>query len=392
MADDSDGDLPWTSDDADATDVTEEVELEEIVDQDASRDADSSEDSHLGGLADGPSGLDDYSRDDYLAQTTTEYQGLAEAIREMDTETVQMQAVAAPLEGIDSGVVGFDDVTGTVEVPVETPSERSDLPLRVVSGLVLVGLLIGSAVLGGAWFVAFIVLAAVVAVSEFYSATRKSGYKPIALFGLLAALTAPIAGYRAGPGGVAGAVVVSTIAVLVLYTLLVRQDPLDNAAVTIFGIIWLPGMLGFATAIIGFENSAPLIIGLVLIVAAVDTGSYFAGRTFGKTPMAPVLSPKKTWEGLAGGAAGAFAMTLVISLIDYFDQFELPSSLWLALALFVTSPLGDLAESMIKRSLGIKDMGSIIPGHGGLLDRVDALLFAVPVGYFVFQSLGYLSS
>ncbi len=85
-------------------------------------------------------------------------------------------------------------------------------------------------------------------------------------------------------------------------------------------------------------------------------------------------------------------MVFVISLIDYFGQFELPGSLWLALALFVTSPLGDLAESMIKRSLGIKDMGSIIPGHGGLLDRVDALLFAVPVGYFVFQALGYLSS
>ena len=392
MADGSDGDLPWTSDDSDAT---EEVELEEIAQQDE-LDAPDVDDvlrsDDVGTLGQAPTDLDDFSRDDYLAQTTTEYQGLAESIREMDTETVQMQAVAAPLEGIDSGIVGFEDVTGTVETLIETPAEKSDLPLRVVSGLVLVGLLVGSAVLGGAWFVAFIVLAAVVAVSEFYSATRRSGYKPIALFGLLAAVSAPIAGYRAGAGGVAGAVVVSIIAVLVLFTLLLRKNPLDNAAVTIFGIVWIPGMLGFASAIIGFDNSAPLIIGLVLIVAAVDTGSFFAGRTFGKTPMAPVLSPNKTWEGLAGGAVGAVVMTLVISLIDYFEQFELPGSLWLALALFVTSPLGDLAESMIKRSLGIKDMGSIIPGHGGLLDRVDALLFAVPVGYFVFQSLGYLSS
>lgn len=301
-----------------------------------------------------------------------------------------MQAVAAPLHGIDSGVVGFEDVTGTVEVPIERTKPRSDLPVRIVSGLALVALLVGSAVLGGWWFVAFLSLVSIVAVGEFYSATRTAGYKPIALLGLLVAVGAPIAGFRAGPGGVAGTVMVSIVGVLVFYTMLIRADPLDNAAVTIFGIVWIPGMLGFATSLARVDNAAQLIIGLVLISAAVDTGSFFAGRTFGKTPMAPVLSPNKTWEGLAGGAAGAAAMTMVISLLDYFSLFELPGSLWLGLAIFVTSPLGDIAESMIKRSLGIKDMGSIIPGHGGLLDRIDALLFAVPIGYYVFQALGYL--
>lgn len=408
MGDKDDGDLPWIDDDSDTDDSekTDQLALDDIAaerelpasipepvpadttDHAAENAADDGDDDSI--IPAGPSMLDGFSSGDYLANTTTEYQDLAEEIRQKERETVQMQAVAAPLHGIDAGVVGFEDVTGTVEVPIERQKVNSDLPVRIVSGLTLVGLLIGSAVLGGWWFVAFIGLAAIVSVGEFYSATRTAGYKPIALFGLLAAIAAPIAGFRAGPGGVAGTVMVSIVAVLVFYTMLIRRDPLDNASVTIFGIIWIPGMLGFATALAASESAAQLVIGLVLISAAVDTGSFFAGRTFGKTPMAPVLSPSKTWEGLVGGAAGAAAMTLVISLLDYFTKFELPGSMWLALAIFITSPLGDIAESMIKRSLGIKDMGSIIPGHGGLLDRVDALLFAVPIGYYVYQTLGYL--
>lgn len=388
MADGPDGDLPWIDNDSDRTD---ELPLDEIgPSRQAPTSGDDEDDIDEEPYLSGPSELDDFSRDDYLATTTTEYQGLAEAILQMETETVEMQAVAAPLQGIDAGVVGFGDVTGTVEVPIERQKVSSDLPIRIASSLVLVALLVGSATLGGWWFVSFITLVSIVAVGEFYGATRTAGYKPIALLGLLAAIASPIAGFRAGPGGVAGTVMVAIVAVLVFYTMLIRTDPLDNAAVTIFGVVWIPGMLGFAAALAAVDEAASLIVGLVLISAAVDTGSFFAGRTFGKTPMAPVLSPNKTWEGLAGGAAGAFGMTLVISVLEYFTRFELPGSLWLALAIFVTSPLGDIAESMIKRSLGIKDMGSIIPGHGGLLDRIDALLFAVPIGYFVFQALGYL--
>jgi phosphatidate cytidylyltransferase len=393
MADNSDDDLPWVGDDADETDQLSLEEIGQVADPGADGEVRPLDEDFLGGddgFGHGSNPLDDFSRDDYLANTTTEYQDLAEEIRKIETEAVQMQAVAAPLHGIDSGVVGFEDVTGTIEVPIERTKPSGDLLVRLVSGLSLVALLVGSAVLGGWWFVAFLSLISIVAVGEFYSATRTAGYKPIALLGLLAAIGAPIAGFRAGPGGVAGTVMVSIVGVLVFYTMLIRADPLDNAAVTIFGIIWIPGMLGFATSLARVDGAAQLIIGLVLISAAVDTGSFFAGRALGKTPMAPVLSPNKTWEGLAGGAAGAVAMTMVISLLDYFSLFELPGSLWLGLAIFVTSPLGDIAESMIKRSLGIKDMGSIIPGHGGLLDRIDALLFAVPIGYYVFQALGYL--
>lgn len=422
MADDTDGELPWietddldgdaANDDEEAIDAasaenadpdsTEELDLGEIdsaaIDDKATEPVSSSASSSsvdagksLDGLSEGDSVLDDFSHDDYLATTTVEYEGLAEAIRQSETESVQMQAVAAPLSGIDSGVVGFEDVTGEKETTQPVRREPSDLPLRVVSALALVGLLVGSVVLGGAWFVGFICLASFIAVGEFYAATRTAGYAPIALLGLLGAIFAPIAGYASGPGGVAGMVVLLIVAVLVYYALFIRKDPLDNAAVTIFGIVWVPGMLGFATALARSDNSAGLIIGLVLVAASVDTGSYFVGKSFGKHAMAPVLSPNKTWEGLAGGVAGAIAMAALVSVVSFFDPFTLPSSLYLVAAVVVASPLGDLAESMIKRSLGVKDMGSILPGHGGLLDRIDSLLFSVPIGYFVFQAIGYLN-
>ncbi|MDH5422652.1 MAG: hypothetical protein OEY55_12685, partial [Acidimicrobiia bacterium] len=223
MADESDGDLPWIAGDIADEEKTDQLALDEIAEAAEAQavKTDPTYDDSDEFVPEAPGELDEFSRDDYLSTTTTEYQDLAEEIRKMESETVQMQAVAAPLHGVDSGVVGFEDVTGTVEVPIERTKPSGDLPVRIVSGLTLVGLLIGSAILGGGWFVGFIVLAAIISVGEFYSATRTAGYKPIALFGLLAAIGAPIAGYRAGPGGVAGTVILSIVAVLVFYTMLI---------------------------------------------------------------------------------------------------------------------------------------------------------------------------
>jgi phosphatidate cytidylyltransferase len=110
----------------------------------------------------------------------------------------------------------------------------------------------------------------------------------------------------------------------------------------------------------------------------------------GRTKMAKVLSPKKTIEGLAGGIAVALAAGAAITLIDWFG-LELRDGLLLGAVIAVAAPLGDLAESMIKRSLNTKDMGAILPGHGGLLDRIDSFIFTVPACYVLFLWLGYLA-
>jgi phosphatidate cytidylyltransferase len=119
-----------------------------------------------------------------------------------------------------------------------------------------------------------------------------------------------------------------------------------------------------------------------------DIGSYFVGRSFGKRKLAPVVSPNKTVEGLVGGAVVALVAALVVGVA--IEPFTVGRALLLALAVIVIAPFGDLAESMIKRDLGIKDMGAIVAGHGGVLDRIDAYLFVLPAAYLAFRWMGIL--
>lgn len=130
---------------------------------------------------------------------------------------------------------------------------------------------------------------------------------------------------------------------------------------------------------------------IVLTVAAGDTGAFLVGRWRGRTLFAPVLSPNKTVEGLIGGTALAFVMAVGLSSAPWFsDAVTLEIALWTAGTVSVIAPIGDLVESMVKRSIGIKDMGTILPGHGGVLDRVDSFLLVLPVMYVVYLWLGLL--
>ena len=337
-----------------------------------------------------PTSLDDFTQGDYLAATTTEYQGLAESVKESETQDHEQQAVFATMPGMDSGMVGFEDVTGeqaTTEAKERVPS---DLPARIATAVALVAVLFFAVSAGGGWVAVLITVVAVVGLGEFYAAARRVGYVPVAAFGLAGVVTISLSAWFAGPGGIAGAIVVSTMAVLLWYSVLVRRNPLENAAITVFGLVWVGGLLAFAVALSATENYRGLVVGLVLIAASMDIGAYFVGRSVGKTKLAPELSPKKTVEGLVGGAASAIAMAAFLSLFDWFAPLTMSGALWLAVGVIIAAPLGDLAESMVKRSFGIKDMGSILPGHGGVLDRIDALLFVVPIGYYVYEILGYL--
>jgi phosphatidate cytidylyltransferase len=130
---------------------------------------------------------------------------------------------------------------------------------------------------------------------------------------------------------------------------------------------------------------------LLVAVAISDTGAYFVGRAFGKHKLAPMTSPKKSWEGAAGGVVFAVLAVLVLwQLVRHFGwQRYYPPTMWwawavLAAILAVVSQIGDLAESMIKREMGVKDAGRFFPGHGGVLDRCDGLLFAAPALYYLY--------
>jgi CDP-diglyceride synthetase len=342
----------------------------------------------------GASSFDEFTRDDYLKATTQEYQGLADAIREAADEEVEMQAVAATMPGIETGLVGFDDVTGEeLEPAVREPRGPSDLSLRIVTGLVLVGLLIGALILGPIWLWLFVLGAAIVALGEFYATVRLQGFAPVSLFGLLGGLGAFVAAYLAEgntPLAIAGAVGMTLVATTFWYAVVPRRNPLANAFLTVFGMAWVTGLMAFVVPIVWSPRYKELIIALALVTGLFDIGSYFAGRAVGRTKLATVLSPKKTLEGLVGGIAVAVAVGAGISYVDWFG-LDLRDGLLLGGVVSVAAPLGDLAESMIKRALNTKDMGAILPGHGGLLDRIDSFIFTVPACYVLFLWLGFLA-
>lgn len=346
----------------------------------------------LADLAAGASSFDDFSQDDYLSTTTREYQGLAEEIAQADSEEFERTAVAASIPGVGSGLIGFDDVTGkrsATEEELEAEEQRrsSDLAMRVGSAIVLVGMFLGSLLLGGPWFAAFVAIVMIVGLGEFFATVRSRGYVPVALFGFIGLIGAVVGAYVSGPVAVAGFVAVTVALTGFFFSVVVRRNPLENATITVFGTAWV-SLLAFAVIIGRSEQAVALVLLVVAVSAFFDTGSYFVGRTFGRRPIAPVVSPKKTIEGLIGGVVFAFGVSALLSTI--IEPLDLRASLVFAAIVCILAPLGDAAESVVKRALDTKDMGSILPGHGGILDRVDSLLFVVPAAYYLFDYLGYL--
>lgn len=342
-----------------------------------------------------PANLDEYSSDQYVGSTTQEYQGLAEEVTRAAGEEWELQAVAATVPGVDSGLVGFEDVTGGVRAEIDEQVElseqaaTSDLAMRVASALVIFGMFLGSLLLGGWWFAGFVILVMVVAVGEFYATVRGAGYRPLALFGLLGVLFmglgAQISGVAAIGGWAAGFAVVTVL----FLSVSARRQPLEDVSVTIGGMVWV-GLLSFAILIAAGPRPVADILFLVLLVAANDVGAYFVGRAFGRRPLAPLISPQKTLEGFVGGLIAGLVVASILTTFPAWESIGIANGLIAAGLIGLVSPIGDAVESMVKRSMLVKDMGSVLPGHGGMLDRIDGFLLAAPFIYFLFRGFGLL--
>ncbi|MFP3915955.1 MAG: phosphatidate cytidylyltransferase [Actinomycetota bacterium] len=336
-------------------------------------------------MAQSPSDLDDFSSETYVTATTEEYRGLAAEIARLRDAEFERQAVVATMPGVDTGLVGFEDVTGRrglseEEVEAMEQARASDLTLRIASAVGLVALFLGSLYLGGWWFTGFLILVMLVAVGELYATLRKVGYAPLALVGLLGAIGMPVLAHTSGLYAAAGVSVAAMVLVVLVFSLVRRRRPLDNAAVTVFGMLWV-GLLTFILPLASSPHPVAYIVMVGLVIAMVDIGSYFVGRGFGSRALAPNLSPNKTVEGFVGGLVAGVVTAAVLSTFPAYEDVGFIGSLVLGGILALVGPVGDLAESMVKRSLGVKDMGSILPGHGGILDRIDSFLFAVPAAY-----------
>jgi phosphatidate cytidylyltransferase len=320
---------------------------------------------------------------------TMEHRGLAEEVAAADTAETELQALSAPMPGLESGVVGFEDVAHLGSDEEMTAPARSDLPIRVATGMVLALMLLGALWVGGEFFAGFVGLMAILGLGEFYGSLRRCGYQPLALFGFLGAAGMLAGTWFYGPVSIPIATVATVILSFFYYAFAPhRRDALTNGGLALLGMLWVIGTAAFAFPIAASPEFRVLVLATAATVIATDVGAYFAGRSWGRRLMAPVLSPHKTWEGLAGGVVLGIGAAVGAGYL--FDEIGLRAGAALGLVVAVMAPLGDLAESMVKRSLGVKDMGSMLPGHGGILDRIDAFLFVLPAAWVLFETMGLL--
>jgi phosphatidate cytidylyltransferase len=265
----------------------------------------------------------------------------------------------------------------------------SNLTSRLVVAAVGLPLVLGLLWLGGWWLFALVAVAAFVGVHEFVTTARPLRPLAPAVYGgvIVALVGAEIGGLEWLLAGFLTTFVLG----FVLHALSSTRAPTTAAlGSTVLGSAWIGLGLGFVLLLRGMHSEGRLIaFTVVLTVFAADTLAYLTGRLAGRHRLAPRLSPKKTWEGLLGGAvAGVF-----VSFIALYDTRDKYLSVWEAIVLgvvvVVAAVLGDLFESALKRDLEVKDTGRLLGGHGGVLDRVDALLFAAPAAYFLVISFGY---
>lgn len=258
---------------------------------------------------------------------------------------------------------------------------------RILVAAVGLPLVVGLLWLGGWWLFVLVTLAALIALHEFYGMTRN--LRPLVLAGYLGTL---LALFGAQLGGLtwmlAGFMATFALAFLLKGLAETKQPTTVSVGTTVLGACWIGLGLGHLILLRDVPSHAQLAaLTVVLTVFAADTAAYFTGRLLGRHKLAPLTSPGKTWEGFVGGS-------IVAVLVPFFAMYKqhylsVPHSLLLGAVIAVAAPLGDLFESGIKRDMRVKDTGTLLAGHGGILDRIDAQLFAVVAAFYLLVAFGY---
>ncbi|MEI8307453.1 MAG: phosphatidate cytidylyltransferase [Chloroflexales bacterium] len=288
---------------------------------------------------------------------------------------------------------------GANAASADSPSRASSLALRVASVSVLIPIVIAAA--WWPWSTAILVgLCIVLAMFELAGIMRQGGYAPRLWVGLLISLTlcAAAALQPTITFDLSGAIICLSIIGSLTYELLPgdRSSSLESWALTFGGAYYVGGLLSYFILLgqihtplhggwLTLLHIPPGTSWIFLVLAVTwlqDTAAFFVGRAIGRHKMAPILSPKKSWEGAVGGfVASALSAMLAVAILGL--PISYTAAVLIGATAGVVGPLGDLVESLIKRQIGIKDSGQLIPGHGGILDRIDSLLFTAPVIYYL---------
>lgn len=269
----------------------------------------------------------------------------------------------------------------------EPPGTQADLTTRVITGVGLAVLVLVCLSMGRSATMVLVTAVVGVAAFELFQALHRRGFRPATLVAIVGCLVVTPIAYSRGEFAFGFTLVLVTIFTLLWYLFeVVKTRPVVNVAATLFGFVYVGILGGYAGLLLSYEHGVGLILGVGICVVGYDVVGYLVGSQFGRSRLAAAVSPNKTVEGLIGGCTASIVLALlVVNRITPWN--DLGDALALGVAIAVAAPFGDLCESMIKRDLGIKDFGSVLPGHGGFLDRFDALLFCLPVTYYVARAL-----
>jgi phosphatidate cytidylyltransferase len=289
------------------------------------------------------------------------------------------------------------------------PARRlSNLSLRLITAAILVPLVVWVTWLGGVAYVATVIVFAVVAVNEFYNFISAKGANPHRLLGTLGTAALPLAMWI-GDAFWATSLMTAVLLTVMILQLVEREihEAIASVSATFFGVFYVGWLLSHAVSLrfiehdlvrrygagaAGLDADVGFFYMLLCMSAAVlcDAGAYFVGRAYGRRKLAPAISPNKTVEGALGGmAVGALGAVAVKIAFDFFVPGELSrdlgygAALVFGLVISAVGILGDLVESLLKRDAALKDAGALLPGVGGLLDRIDSGLLAIPVTYYL---------
>jgi phosphatidate cytidylyltransferase len=263
---------------------------------------------------------------------------------------------------------------------------------RIITALIVLPVLVASILIS--WlaplFVALALVSMVLGLYEFWLLARRRGIKPDVVVGFVGAAALFTVFYFDRPyeAPVLLLLILPALTIAALVALMLHGAPFENmiasVGATMLGVMYVAFLGGHLVAVrMGFEQqrAAHLLSFFFLVIMGSDTGAYYTGRAFGRHKLAPKVSPGKTWEGAIGGMAASLLMAAVAHYW-FFPELPLKVALPLAAVMNVLGVLGDLTESALKRGAGAKDAAQILPGHGGLLDRLDSLLFNAPVIYY----------
>jgi phosphatidate cytidylyltransferase len=297
--------------------------------------------------------------------------------------------------GLERALEDLENVVHDIEHQVREANQKIDekagRPLwqAVVVGLTLGLTFFAALIFSPLAFTFFVGGLVAVAVTELVGALRSTGAR-LSRIGMVAVALVPIASsYLYGPVGVLWALLSAIVVVSVVrfgvavFDRSARASAVDDVARGIFVLAYIPFLASFAIALSTLPGGQWWVLAAVIIVIVVDTGAYVTGLTFGRHKLAPKISPGKTWEGLAGSAVLAVVAGALLG--QYMIQTGWLTGAFVALALVASATLGDLVESLIKRDIGVKDISSWLPGHGGFLDRLDSVVPSMAVIFVSYQ-------